>query len=81
VQTIDSWSTADLYLAYATDRAANWLNDVTIALSVTNLTDEEPPFVDIPAAITLPNENVLPFDAANASALGRFVALQITKRW
>ena len=72
---IDAWTTVDLTLAYdSSDRFGNpWLNNIRAGLSVQNLFDEDPPFVR-----TLDGFN---FDAANASALGRFLSFQITKAW
>jgi hypothetical protein len=54
---------------------------LTIALSVTNVADEHPPRVRIPAGFTLPGESVIPFDPANASPVGRAISLSIGKRW
>jgi outer membrane receptor protein involved in Fe transport len=82
VQSIDSWTTVDLYFSYATgERDTVLLDNMTIALAVNNATDKAPPLVTIPEEILVPGSNTLPFDAANASALGRFISLQITKRW
>jgi iron complex outermembrane recepter protein len=80
-QVIDSWSTADVYLGYAPQSIFGLFRDFRIALSINNLTDEEPPFAEIPTALTLPGATVLPFDATNASALGRFISLRIAKQW
>jgi iron complex outermembrane recepter protein len=82
-QRIDSWTTADLFLGYTpgADSALRALRGLTVGFSVSNITDEKPPFVEIPQEILLEGEKVIPFDAANASALGRFLSLQITKRW
>lgn len=80
-QSIDSWTTADLYFSYTVPTSVQALGDLTIALSATNITDEDPPFADIPAVLTLPDQRVLPFDAANASPLGRYLSLSIAKRW
>jgi iron complex outermembrane recepter protein len=80
-QTIRSWTTADLYVGYMTADSGGIFGDLTLGLSVSNLTDEEPPFVEIPVALILPDENVLPFDAANASAIGRYISFRVAKRW
>lgn len=71
-KTIDSWTTTDLQLGWTSDREGP-LGGLTLALSVQNLFDTPPPFYDSPAGIG--------FDAANADPLGRFVSLQLTKRW
>jgi outer membrane cobalamin receptor len=81
-EPIDSWTTGDLYFSYRTPEATgpSGLRDLTIALSVTNVTNEKPPFVQTPG-LTFGNENPLPFDPVNASAIGRVVSLGVTKKW
>ena len=49
------------------------LEGVEVALSVQNLFNEDPPFYDSPLGVG--------YDPANASPLGRTVALQISRRW
>ena len=71
-ESVDDWTTADLTVAYT----ASWLADTRLTLSVLNLTDEDPPFVSSPLA-----QFAFGFDATNASALGRFVALGLSKQW
>lgn len=68
---IDAWTTADLQLRWAPESGR--LNGLQVALSVRNLFDADPPFYDAPQGIA--------YDAANADVLGRFVALQVTRRW
>jgi hypothetical protein len=48
---------------------------------VQNLADQRPPYLRIPAQDLLPGQNAIPFDGTNASPVGRFVAVQITKDW
>lgn len=74
--SIDAWTTVDLTIAYSTGSNASGglLNDVRAAVSVTNLFDEEPPFV----ATSLDGLN---FDTANANAIGRYISLNLTKRF
>ncbi len=72
--TIPSWTTVDLNVRYNMDwRAASWLNNTTFSLSVSNLFDRQPPFVA--------NSLGYNFDAANASAMGRRISIDISKRW
>jgi outer membrane receptor protein involved in Fe transport len=52
--------------------------ETKLALSVQNLFDRNPPFVAAPASAPYSNVG---FDALNASPLGRFVALQLSKDW
>ncbi|HVO45287.1 MAG TPA: TonB-dependent receptor [Steroidobacteraceae bacterium] len=79
-QSIDQWVTCDLHLGYAINAGAGIvpLRDVTVALTVTNLTDRRPPFAEIPV---LPGQNFIPFDPTNSSPVGRLVALTLTRRW
>jgi iron complex outermembrane recepter protein len=83
-QSITSWITADLYLAYSFGTASPSAStrNMSVGLSIINLTDERPPFTQIPASrIFVPGANPLPFDPTNASPVGRFVSLQVTKNW
>ncbi|MFZ2028849.1 MAG: TonB-dependent receptor [Vitreimonas sp.] len=66
---IASWTTYDLQIShhFGDEHGAD------IALNVLNLTDEQPPFVN--------NAIGIGFDPANASLLGRFVSLELRKRW
>ena len=81
-EDIDSWTTFDLYFGYkfgAVDGLTT-LRNVRLALSVLNVLDARPPFVNLPSNDTL-GGNPIPYDAANASPLGRVISLQISKRW
>ena len=70
---IDAWATTDLQLRWAPDDAEGPLEGLSLALNVQNLFDIDPPFYDGPTGIS--------YDPANADPLGRFVSLQLTKRW
>jgi iron complex outermembrane receptor protein len=82
-QSIGAWATGDLYFALKT--AHRWpspaLRNLTVALNVNNVTDKRPPYVQIPAADLNPGQNAIPFDPANASPVGRLIAIQVTKAW
>ena len=82
-ETIDAWTTGDIYLSYdAKDaRATGWMSGMRFALSIQNVTNEAPPYVRIPSEFLLPDVNPVPFDSANASPLGRFIAVQVSKHW
>jgi len=69
---IDSWTTIDAQLAWRA-QGAGWSKGLSAALSVQNLFDTDPPFYDDPQGVG--------YDTANADPLGRFVSLQLTKRW
>ena len=82
-QPIDAWTSGDLYFGYDATEASSvaWLQGMRVSLSVQNVTNEEPPYVQIPPEFLLPDVNPIPFDPANASPLGRFIALQVSKHW
>lgn len=80
-QPIGAWTTGDLYFAYKTGNLGAALRNLTVALSVTNITDKRPPTAQIPASDLLPGQNPIPFDPANASPVGRLISLGVTKGW
>jgi iron complex outermembrane recepter protein len=71
---IPAWTTVDATLRYRINSEHGPLADSALLLSVTNLLDKAPPFVPNP-------QFGINFDGANANALGRFVAVQLSKRW
>ena len=75
---VDSWTTADLVLTYdAGERFGNaFLSNTIVSFNVLNAFDEDPPFID-----SIFPGNGINYDPANANALGRTVAVQVTKRW
>jgi iron complex outermembrane recepter protein len=79
---ISSWTTADLHFSYRVPEtvSAGVLRGITMALTVENVTDEKPPYVAFPLAVT-GGAPPIPYDPANASPVGRFVSLQVDKRW
>jgi len=79
--TIDDWATVNLHVSYGIGETSplSALRDLTVSLDVTNALDEQPPYVEIPNL--LPGQNPIPFDPANASPLGRSVAISLNKRW
>lgn len=81
-RSIGAWTTADAYLGYSTaaDTGHLW-NNVQIGLSIQNLFDRRPPFLQIPSAYLAENRNAIPFDGANASPVGRQLSLQFKKGW
>ena len=70
---IDAWKTVDLQATWSAPAQAGALKGLTLALSVQNLLDQDPPFYDNPTGIG--------YDPANADPVGRFVAATLTKRW
>ncbi len=74
---VSSWTTIDLNLSYDTGDQYDspWLENTVFSLSVQNLLDQDPPFVKGSSGA---NRN---FDPDNATARGRFIAFQITRKW
>ena len=81
LSAISSWTTADLHLSYRAPETvrSGMLRGVTVALTVENLTNERPPYVVFPVSIT-GGAPPTPYDPANASPVGRFISLQVSKR-
>ena len=65
---IDDYMTVDLHIGY--DMSA-FVDGLSIALDAQNLTDEEPPFVNIAGG----------YDPQTASPIGRLFALSVRKSW
>lgn len=78
VTSIESWTTADASIGYEFADNSGFMSNASAMLGVTNLSDEEPPFVANAAGSALDG---IDFDGANANILGRFVYLQLNKRW
>jgi len=73
-RTIGSWTTVDVHLLYAfADHARGWANGLTLAGSVLNAFDENPPFFN--------NSSGVGYDPTNADILGRTVSVQLRKSW
>ncbi|ESQ79305.1 TonB-dependent receptor [Asticcacaulis sp. YBE204] len=72
---VASWTTVDVNLTYRFPTGQ--FDGSRIGLSVINLFDRDPPYAYSPSLL----QPGLVFDSANASIVGRFVALTFTKRW
>jgi iron complex outermembrane receptor protein len=70
---IDNWTSADLQLSWRAPARSGPLQGLELALSVQNVFDTDPPFYDAPLGVG--------YDSANATALGRYGALRLTKAW
>lgn len=77
---IDSWITVDLNLAYdLSSLNKGWADGFGVALSVVNLFDNDPPFID---GGTGPADNIpAAYDPNNHTITGRTIALTLTKEW
>ena len=73
-RTVDSWTTVDLQLRFAFRDSSSGLNHTDVALTVKNVFDRNPPFVNNAAA-------GLGYDQENADLTNRFLTLAVTKRW
>lgn len=76
---IDSFTTVDVTVRWnlgETFDNAPAVNDAQLALSVRNVFDEDPP-----ATEGAPGAGIFGFDATNASPIGRFMSIEITKRF
>lgn len=72
-RAIDSFTTYDLRWAIDWRGQNEGGRGAQFALSIQNLTDENPPFVN--------NATGYAFDASNASAFGRMVTFEVRQRW
>ena len=70
---IRAWTTFDLNLSWQPKSDKLWLKGFTASLTAQNLFNRAPPFYDSRIGTG--------YDAANADALGRFIALQLSKSW
>lgn len=73
VRSVSSWATVDLTVAYRLPRDSGLLSNTGLSFHAQNILDEDPPFVDAFGA--------LGYDGANATGIGRFASLQLTKEW
>ena len=81
-QDIASWTTEDLTLKVNIPPHASVLwRDLDLVLNIQNLADRRPPFLAIPAGDIAIGRSAMPFDGTNASAVGRYVSLEIRKGW
>jgi outer membrane receptor protein involved in Fe transport len=81
-QDIASWTTEDLTLKLNIPPHAGMLwRDLNLVLNIQNLDDRRPPFLAIPAGDIAIGRSAVPFDGTNASAVGRYVSLEIRKGW
>jgi iron complex outermembrane recepter protein len=77
--TVSSWTTVDLGARVHVDRylsGSGW-KGVTLGLSALNVLNRDPPYIN---AISTTSEPIH-FDPTNASPLGRFVSIDLRKRW
>jgi outer membrane receptor protein involved in Fe transport len=73
-ESVRDYKTIDVQITYAPQHF--W--GLRLSVSVRNLFDEQPPFVQSP---TFSGGGQFNYDPANADPIGRFVSVQLTKRW
>lgn len=74
---IDDWITFDLQFNYRFEGSEGLLSGAGLGLSVLNVSNEDPPFIDTGRLVT--GNAPESYDAANAIISGRAVALTLTK--
>jgi iron complex outermembrane recepter protein len=81
-QGVGSFATADLFLSYKSGEAPPMYlaRNLTISLSINNIADKKPPYVQIPG-VDLSGGTPIPFDPTNASPVGRLITLSVIKHW
>jgi iron complex outermembrane receptor protein len=75
-QRVSPSTTFDLNMSYSFQRETGPLKGLRVSLTANNIFDADPPYVTY-----LVGTLTTGFDGENASPLGRFVALQLTKSW
>jgi iron complex outermembrane recepter protein len=75
---VASWTTMDATLSYKVGLRSGLLNETSFTLGVINIANRNPPYV----APQYPSGyGGAAFDGANASVLGRYFSLQLSKSW
>jgi outer membrane receptor protein involved in Fe transport len=75
---VASWTTGDFNVEYNWGPGSSFLNGSTATIGVLNIANRAPPFVASSEPSVLGGTN---YDGANASPLGRFVFIQLSKHW
>jgi len=75
-ERVHSWTTVDAQLSYRLVRDHGPLRGTSLTLSISNLFDRRPPYVNNRTPFSASG-----FDPDNASPAGRMIALQLGKSW
>lgn len=75
-QPVDAWTTFDLNLSYAFAPSRGWLDETVLSLSALNLFDRAPPRTP-----SRGSSQISGYDPANASPLGRFIAIELRSQF
>lgn len=74
---VDSWTTTDLNLLYTVGQGRAKRSGLKLGLAISNLFDKKPPYAVSPAI----SYAGVHYDSTNASVVGRFVTLSVSKAW
>jgi iron complex outermembrane recepter protein len=77
-ERVASWTTIDAVASYDLPRTNPWTRGALLAVSVTNLADRAPPYVN--SSFTTQGFGIT-YDGVNANVLGRYFSLRLQKRW
>ena len=77
---VDSNKTIDINFGYEFT-SEGWLEGTRISLDVSNLLDEDPPFVDAATINNGDGTGIFGYDRLNANPMGRMVTISIRKTW
>jgi iron complex outermembrane recepter protein len=78
---IGSWLTFDLAARYKFESQNGLAHGLQLSVSVQNLLDHNPPYVGLSQGNTPGLIVPIGYDPANANPLGRFVSVELDKRW
>jgi iron complex outermembrane receptor protein len=80
IQHVGAFLTFDGTAGYVLPSFGSLLSDTRIVLSVQNILDRQPPFVQNPQPAGSADAG-FNYDPVNASLLGRYLSLQLRSRW
>jgi len=78
---IDSWTVVNVATAYSFSDTGGFFGGTRLSLNIRNLLDKDPPFVDQADVTNTGLNEPIGYDPTNANPLGRFVSVEISKRW
>jgi outer membrane receptor protein involved in Fe transport len=80
-ESVESWTTWDMRVDFELTQVGEVLNDSSLSLSIQNIFDRDPPFAATSDVPGLGLSTSVGFDNANANPVGRFIAIELSKRW
>ena len=79
-QEVSSWTTEDLMLSYSPS-GMTLFSRFSVVLNVQNIFNRRPPFLAIPPGEIAVGRSAVPFDGTNATAVGRYLAVDLRAGW